>query len=885
METFLSRVATRLLDTFGNDMRKVIVVSPNKRISLFLNRALSKRNGGRPLLAPQYRTIDELFASYSDRQLADPVTTVCMACQAYSEAHLSYKMPLDDFYGWGELLVRDFNEIDQQLVNADQLFRNAKDIEEIDTRFFPDTFDEKTDAVLRQFGSTQYAKNQLRRWLELWTEMPFIYRRLNELLTSAKDVTGFPLAYKGALQREVIDQGKVVPKEGCRYVFVGFNVLTKTEKALMDALRDVSIFINDDEEEPATPPEISIIQAATDIQQAEYVHTWIEENMRNGRITTDRLTHTAVVLADEGLLLPVISSMPPMPTNITMGYPMAQTPLPAYIRSLQDEFNSTSPDGTAEAYLQYVTDAIRNRMKSGPADKNAPYFHHLMDEALAYALFETDKLLQNIRTGLLHSLQGLSLPLVQRLLGRMLASSSVAFHGEPAKGLQVMGVLETRSLDFDNLLILSANEGVLPKNERAKSMIPYAVRKYFHLADEEKQVQIYANNFFRLFRRARHIDIIYSLYNASGEAEESRFIRRMLAETDWQVTYAKLVSPSAEQVATERIPFQKTKDILDKMLQRTLSPSALNAYINCPRSYWYSRVKGIQKADSADGDLQSDKIGTLFHKAAESFYRPYMEAGTLITADVLEESKKSGAVNRALDAAFDEVVFNANPQLKDNQGFLLVIRDVLGEMLLRLIDLDKTEPFKVFALEQDYYCNVDINGSPLRIGGRFDRIDLIGSDTLRIMDYKTGSKEKTDKAVYCALDGLCDIDRFKPAQHYQVQLLFYSYVLQRHFPDKTVRPALCFPLSGRVDGYKPRVLYAAEKGVEPIRSYKDVQETFEPRFETLLRDEMFNPDKPFASPWDTAHDRDDAFYDKPDTTRCRYCDFRSLCGLGKPKEF
>lgn len=884
METFLSRVAARLLDTFGNDMRKVIVVSPNKRISLFLNRALSKRNGGQPILAPQYRTIDELFASYSDRQLADPVTTVCMACQAYSEARLSYTMPPDDFYGWGDLLVRDFNEIDQQLVDAGQLFRNAKDIEEIDTRFFPDTFDEKTEAVLSQFGSTHYAKDQLRRWLELWTAMPFIYRRLNELLASAKDVTGFPLAYKGALQREVIERGRAVPKEGCRYVFVGFNVLTKTEEALMDALRDVSIFINDDEEDPVTPPEISIIQAATDIQQAEYVHTWIEGNMRNGRITPRRLTHTAVVLADEGLLLPVISSMPPMPTNITMGYPMAQTPLPAYIRSLQDEFNRATPDGTAETYLQYVADAIRERMKGGPADKDAPYFHHLMDEALASALFETDKLLRNIRSGLLRSLQGLSLPMVQRLLVRMLASGSVAFHGEPAKGLQVMGVLETRSLDFDNLLILSANEGVLPKNERARSMIPYAVRKHFHLADEEKQVRIYAGNFFRLFRRARHIDIVYSLYNASGEAEESRFIRRLLAEKDWWVTYSKLVPPPAGQAATERNPFPKTKDILDKMLDRPLSPSALNAYINCPRSYWYSRVKGIKKADT--GDMQSDRIGTLFHKAAECFYRPYMEADTQITAAVLEEAKKSGAVSRALDAAFDEVVYKDNPQFRDSQGFLLVVRNVLGEMMLRLIDMDKAAaPFKVFSLEQEYHCDVDIHGAPLRIGGRFDRIDLLDRDTLRIVDYKTGSKEKTDKAAYSALDGLCDIDRYKPAQHYQVQLLFYSYVLQRHFPDKTVRPALCFPLSGREEGYEPRVLYAAEKGLETVRSYEDVREEFEARFESLLRDEMFNPARPFASPWDTAHDREDAFYDKPDTTRCRYCDFRPLCGLGKAKEF
>lgn len=885
MQTFLTRVANRLKDAFGNDMRRVIVVFPNKRIGLFLNRAIAKAHGGRPVLAPQYTTIDELFESYSDKRLADPVTTVCMAYQAYCDARLSFTMPLDDFYGWGEILVRDFNEIDQQLVDADRLFQNAKDLEEIDFRFFPDTFDAKTEAVLDRFGGTPHAKNQLRRWMDLWTKMPSLYHRLNELLAAAKD---FPLAYKGALQREVIESGKVRPKEGYTYVFVGFKVLTETEKALMDALRDVSLFISDDEEEGDNRPEISVIQASTDIQQAEYVHTWIDTNMRNGRITSDRLTHTAVVLADEGLLLPVISSLPPVETNITMGYPLAQTPLLPFINTLREEFNRTSPDGTAEDYLQYVIQAVRQRMQEGPADRNAPWFHHLMDEALAQALFETDKLLQNIRTGLLGSITGLSLPLVQRILIRMLAAHSIAFHGEPAKGLQVMGVLETRSLDFDNLLILSANEGVLPKNERAKSMIPYIIRKHFHLADEEKQVAIYANNFFRLFRRARHIDIVYSLYNASGEAEESRFIRRLLAETGWDVTFSRLAPPAAATEDRERTAVPKTEETVRAMMARPLSPSALNTYINCPRSYWYSHVKGLRKDETLTADLQSDQIGTLFHKAAECFYRPYMDKQTPVTAQVLEHAMASGEAERAMDKAFEEVIYSKNPQLKSDPGFLLVIRSVLGEMMARLIELDKAvTPFTVFALEERCYTTLSVNGQPLSVGGYIDRIDhLLDSGTLRIMDYKTGSKEKTGKTAYASLDELCSIDCYKPAAHYQVQLLLYAYVLQRKYPGRTILPALCFPLSGREPDYQPRVRYVnADGALDTILSYNDVRETFEARFEAFLRDEMFNPDRPFESPWDTSRGRDASFYDKPDTTRCHYCDFRSLCGLGKPKEF
>lgn len=898
MQTFLTRVANRLKDLFGNDMRRVIVVFPNKRIGLFLNKALAKANGGEPVLAPRYTTIDELFASYSDKHLADPVTTVCMTYQAYCDARLEYTMPLDDFYGWGEILVRDFNEIDQQLVDADRLFRNAKDIEEIDTRFFPDSFDEKTEAVLDRFRGTNYAKTQLQRWIDLWTKMPFIYHRLNELLASVQDL---PLAYKGALQREVIEKGKVVPKEGHTYVFVGFNVLTETEQALMDALRDVAVFINDDEP-TGHVPEISIVQASTDIQQAEYVHTWIDTNLSNGRITPDRLTHTAVVLADEGLLLPVISSLPPVSTNITMGYPITQTPLIPFINSLRDAFNQSSPSGTAQDYLQFVTDSLKNRMQEGPADKKAPWFYHLMDEALAQALFETDKLLQNIRTGLLQSINGLSLPLVQRILVRMLAAHSIAFHGEPARGLQVMGVLETRSLDFDNLLILSANEGVLPRNERAKSIIPYILRKHYRLADEEKQVAIYANNFFRLFRRAKHIDIVYALYNASGEAEESRFIRQLLSETNWQVTYAKLVPPASTRSDKERLPISKTAGIVRSMLSHTLSPSALNAYINCPLSYYYSRVKQLKKDETLTADLKPDRIGTLFHKAAEAFYLPYWQAHTEITADLLDKARAAGEIDRAMDTAFEEIIYRDNPQLQSDPGFLLIVRDVLSEMMLRLIDLDKAvTPFRIFALEQDYYTTIDIGeynenapssdsqSKSLRIGGRIDRIDLLDNgSTLRIVDYKTGSKEKSDKASYATLDQLCDIDCYKPAAHYQVQLLFYAYVLQRNFPDKTILPALCFPLSGKENDYRPRVRYIDEHNhLAAVTSYKDVQSTFDNRFEALLRNEMFNPDQPFASPLDatSSPNRSESFYSKPDTTRCRYCDFRPLCGLGKPAEY
>ena len=883
METFLSKVAGRLTEEFGNDMHKVIVVFPNKRIGLFLNKALAKNNGGEPLLAPQYRTIDELFESYSDKVVADPVTTVCMTYQAYVEAGLSYTMPLDDFYGWGELMVRDFNEIDQQLVPADQLFQNAKDIEEIDTRFFPDTFDSKTESVLNQFRGTEYAKKQLKRWLELWTKMPLIYHRLNELLASARVESGFALAYKGALQREVIEQGKVVAKEGYRYVFVGFNVLTETEKALMEALKDVAMFINDDAEED-NRPEIGIIQATTDIQQAEYVHTWIEENMRNGRIREDRLTHTAVVLADEGLLLPVISSFPPIKTNITMGYPMSQTPLLSYINSLRSKFNEEMPDGMAEEYLQYVIDSLRERMREGPADRQMPYFYHLMDEALARALFETDKLLQNIRTGQLSSIQGLTLPLVQRILVRMLACHSIAFHGEPAQGLQVMGVLETRSLDFDNLLVLSANEGVLPKNERAKSMIPYVVRQHYHLADEEKKVMIYSNNFFRLFRRAKHIDIVYSMYNASGEAEESRFIRQMLALKDWDVRYSKLVPSTSVPVERDQQAFAKTGDIVEQMITKTLSPSALNTYMNCPRSYYYSQVKGLKKEEDISEDLQINQIGTLFHKAAELFYSRYGDKA--ITAEMLDNDK-TVEIEKATKGALDELIYGKKPELETTPGFLLVVRGVLNELMLRLVEMDKkVTPFRIFSLEKEYYCDVDIDGKRLRIGGRIDRVDLLSDNKLRIVDYKAGSKEKSEKSAYSSLGELCNMDVYKQCQHYQVQLLFYSYVLQRIYPDKQVEPALCFPLSSREQGYYPRVRYVGKDGkLADIGTYEVVREDFEAQFESLLRDEIYKEGRSFVSPWDKEREREESFYEKADSTRCRYCDFRSLCGIGKAKEY
>ena len=315
--SFLSSLAQTLITAYGTDLSRVTVVFPNKRASLFLNEELTHLYD-KPLWSPAYITISDLFRSMSSLEVADPIKLICDLHKSYVKC-TGIEESLDHFYGWGQILLSDFDDVDKHLAPADKVFANLRDIHEYDD----DTYlTQKQRDIIRKFFSNfndSHNSELKQRFLSLWSHIYDIYLDFNARLASQG------LAYEGSLYRQVIEKSLKIEVNAFlnrQYVFAGFNLLLPVEQALIQHFEaeDKACLIQDTDEE--TPKEISIISAPTDNIQARYVSTWLKENNR-----IEAGSKTAIVLADESLLQTVIHAIPPEVTklNITTGYPLSQT--------------------------------------------------------------------------------------------------------------------------------------------------------------------------------------------------------------------------------------------------------------------------------------------------------------------------------------------------------------------------------------------------------------------------------------------------------------------------------------------------------------------------------------------------------------------------------
>ena len=321
MKSFLESVASELLTRFGTDMSRVAVVFPNKRASLFLNDHLA-RLAGRPLWSPAYVTISELFRSQSSLQVADPILLVCELHRCFIQC-TGTNETLDHFYGWGQLLLSDFDDVDKNMAPAERVFANVRDLHELDDVSY--LTPEQRELIRRFFSNfTDEHNSELKqRFLRLWSHIGDIYHTYNDILSSQG------LAYEGALYRQVAT-ADTLPSDYDTYVFVGFNLLHQVEQMLISRLQDAgrAIVIQDTTEQP--PRQLTYICAPTENIQARYVSQWLTpERIADGR-------HTAIVLCNEGLLQAVIHCLPDEveKVNITTGYPLLQTPIASLVAQL-----------------------------------------------------------------------------------------------------------------------------------------------------------------------------------------------------------------------------------------------------------------------------------------------------------------------------------------------------------------------------------------------------------------------------------------------------------------------------------------------------------------------------------------------------------------------
>ena len=948
MQPFLQLVAHDLYTKIGNDLSRTVLVFPNKRANLFFNEYLAEESD-QPIWSPAAMSISDLLQKLSVQKAGDPIRLVCELYKVFKEETGS-RETLDDFYFWGELLISDFDDVDKNMVDADKLFSNLQDLKNLMDDY--EFLDEEQEEAIRQFFqnfSIERRTELKEKFISLWDKLGIIYHRYRENLAE------LGIAYEGMLYRNVIEQLDTDRLKYDKYVFVGFNVLNKVEKEFFQKLQkagkamfywDYDLFytqriskheagefikrnlIDFPNELPESyfdifrkPKKIRYISASTENAQARFLFS------QTTQMGSEK--ENAIVLCNEALLLPVLHSIPQdvQNVNITMGFPLAQTPVYSFINAAMElQTNGYRPDTgrfTYEAvskilkhpYTRQLSDhATRlereltktNRFYPLPSElkkddfltilftpqsnirelcdyllrliksisilyrKEGEYddiFNQLYRESIFQSHLKINRLYSLIESGEL----SVRTDTLKRLITKVLTASNIPFHGEPAIGLQIMGVLETRNLDFRNLIMLSLNEGQLPKAGGESSFIPYNLRKAFGMTTIEHKNAVYAYYFYRLIQRAENITL---LYNTSSDGlnrgEESRFMLQLLVEGPHEITREYLEAGQSPQNTLE-IQIEKTPEILRRLYRAydtaqpesvILSPSALNTYLDCRLRFYYRYVAGLKTPDEVSAEIDSALFGTIFHLSAQLAYTDLTANGKMIQREDLErllrdEIKLQGYV----DQAFKQELFKVAPEEKpEYNGVQLINSKVIVSYLKQLLrnDLQYT-PFEMVAMEKKVSEKITIQTAlgplTLRLGGTIDRMDA-KEGTLRIVDYKTGGSPK----IPANIEQLFTPSETRP--NYIFQTFLYAAIMSRKQP-LMVAPALLYIHRAASESYSPVIeMGEPRKPKIPVNNFAFFEDEFRERLQALL-EEIFDEKEPFTQ--------------TEDIKKCAYCDFKAIC--------
>lgn len=994
------------MEKLDGDFRDVTIVLPSKRAGLFLNRHLAEMALG-PMWSPQYTTMNDLFHELSDMELADPTLLIFHLYAAYASVLATGGSTieledLDHFYSWGEVMLSDFDDIDNNLSHGGDIFKNLKALDDLTT--FDYLSDTQVAAIERYFGYfDKERKTKLKeKFLSIWNLLYPTYRSFKSRLEESG------IAYEGMLRRDVVEQGLDTSRlHSSKYVFVGFNVLTATEQRLLKFLKsegkamfywdfdrsymptsevaskfsDASFnyfeagrFIHKNIEEFGSEldkesecynnlkseKQITYVSSPTDTSQTRFAGDWLVKHLN----PQEDPIGTAIVLCDETMVQPLLHSIKDLgttPLNITMGYPLSQTPVCGFLTSLTElqvygirgsgywnylqvsnvlrhPYSALMSDGssteilseitsrhtvfvpeslfannpflsmvftkknTTSDLLEYLGTIIEQLgMKMGTvatdtedSDNTAiksDFDRQLYEESI-YLAYSIINRLRSIHEEVMSSSSfacirsaDMSTERYVRLLRQLLRNQSVAFHGEPAEGVQIIGMLETRCIDFQHLIMLGTNDTNLPKSIHKSSFIPYTLREAHGMTTFEKQSSLYAYGFYRLLQRAEDVTLTYnSSFDGSSKGEMSRYMTQLLIEQ------CKLLKPTTqiERIAIDSrimssqsttICVSKSHDVIDRLKKkydvnhivedsskpdRYFSPSAINTYIDCPFKFYLKHIAGIHEEKEINEEVGNDIFGTIFHYCMESIYRPHI--GKVLTATELKKwSMDSKIIGQLVDEGFRKEYFHlpAGHPVKYN-GEQLLNREVICRYVKKQLEYDSTlAPLRIDGVENDHHeMVIDTGNAHVKIGGIIDRIDTIfvGTDNEkhRIVDYKTSSSAQTFKELDELFDGN------KPNRAYHILQTFYYCDIYSRDVDKALSPSLMYIKAQSVE--RNNLMEGAV-----VSCGKDVIDDFGTQFRDSFHDRLVK----------TVHDIFDSekpFNQCSNSHTCDLCDFKEFCG-------
>lgn len=980
--SFLQLTAENLYARFGDKLSEVAVVFPNNRARLFFSEHLYKA-AGKPVWTPAFITISDLFRGQSDLKPYDTLGVVGLLHDIYLKVS-GKDESFDEFYHWGEILLSDFDDVDKNLADAHQLFRNIREQAEY-TDTLEHLTDEQVDSIRLFFKNfNPDRKTELKeRFLENWNILFEVYTDLNNVLLAKG------LAYEGMMNRRVVEKLRSDGPQGfpfTTYAFVGFNVLNECEKSLFSLLHkagkalfywDYDLFYLQNPRHEAgrfmrqnlerfpnsldkaqfnvfstTQKDIRFISASTENAGARFLPEWIAQLQQQNGFKPEE---TAVVLCNEGLLLPVLHSVPDdvRELNVTMGFPLEQTPIcnlvnqiaalhtdgflpgktPRYnhrwvlpilqhplvrqlsqqadglelelksknsfrptVQELQKDVLLTSIFTPARTPAELTACLLSTFTQLIPAETDENQVSDSYDPLHAEALFRCHNLTSRLADLLQDNLQDLSLPTFRKLLQQVLSKASVPFSGEPVRGLQIMGLLETRNLDFKNVLMLSVNEGMLPKGSTDTSFIPYNLRKAFGLTTMEHKDSIFAYYFFRLLQRASTISLVYNTATEGlNRGEMSRFMLQLLMESNHNISRFNLTS-SIELTAARSITIQKTPEILATLRERyvaagsrPLSPTALNSLLECPLRFYFHYVAGLREPDDVSEDIDGAMLGNFFHHSAEFIYASILlrkaarpsdtEAvltvidqktlnaelknrtirGLIDADDLTPWLKEAHSIEKVVDLFFRRDFFKLgeHEEMPEYNGEQLVRRTLVTGFIKTLLKLDQERaPFELIGLELNVSVPVQPEeGLEVQVGGTIDRLDQ-KDGVLRILDYKTGGIPKSPADV----ESLFTPDAARASHVFQIFL--YAYMLQSSNPEATICPELLYVHKAAATGYISGIDFGSFRDKHKITDFKPYSEAFASNLHGLIKN-LFDKEIPFTQ--------------TPVVEKCSYCDYKNLC--------
>jgi CRISPR/Cas system-associated exonuclease Cas4 (RecB family) len=876
--TFLEKLVENIYNSYGENISSVCFVLPNRRAGLYLKKYLSQKIN-HTIWSPAIFSIEDFACHISGLSIVDQTTLVFEFYNVYAKIEGSAAQPFDDFMNWAQILLKDYNDSDINLVDTEKLFKylhEAKKLGQWD---------------LQNTKQTEHEKE----YLAFYKSLGKYYAFLKEILLKKK------CGYQGLIHKEAINHLEtfLYETEFNKIIFAGFNALTTSEEKIISTLLKSgkaeifwdadTYYVNDNIQEAGDflrkylyewklknfnwlenhfavdEKNISITGVPMHVGQTVFAGQLLSEMSKD----IANSENTAVVLADESLLIPLLYSIPEniQDINITMGYPLSRSTVHSLflnIFTLHEDSRKYSSNGNFKFYQKDIVNIFNhpyfrlilqqkdfneififsesvkksNKLFYTAKELNIPIKNKVI-ASLFDDLYEKPLLILDAITAIIAMIRDILLSKknnkinsneidveylfnyaviiskirdilgdygfikdiksLKKIFSGLTETATIPFYGEPLKGLQIMGMLETRSLDFENIILLSVNENILPAGKFQNTFVPYDIRSEMGLSTYKQKESIFAYHFYRLLQRAKNIHILYNTQIGDfGSGEKSRFITQIEKELPKYnskiiIKSDVLVADSSPANLIEEISIAKSKEILTELESIAVtgfSPSALNVYISCPLKFYFQYIEKIEEAETTADTIDAATLGSVVHFVLFELYKD-LKNKVITTADI---QKMHGMIEKLITAGFKEYYPEGNIDSGKNLLIAKVATRFVKNFLQQETDFikkssDQKRALTILRLEE--FCDTIIEmktkeGKPLsvKLKGFIDRIDII-DETLRIIDYKTGIV-KSEELKFSAWDQLIS----EPLLSKSLQLLIYSYLFSKKYYSENVQTGI-----------------------------------------------------------------------------------------------